>query len=399
MTGTEAGQATKENALPGIDFFTDEVTNLHELVEQTRELGTVVPVLYGGKRNWLINDYAMVRAAFADEEHFASEAFYKFASQPMQGRTLQVMSGEEHRINRALVSRTFFPKPVADIVKPIIEVEAQRCLDRIEGQEAVDLVETFARPFPFTVITRMMGIPVHDEEQFLFWALMLIDFGYDPEAGRRAKQEFDDYMVALVNERRASPGDDLISSLATGELEGTALTDEEILAFCRLIFPAGSDTTYKMLGSLAYLLLRHPQHIAPMLESDEYCQAVVQEGLRLEPPLSFQPRACSKDIVLGGVEIKAGDPMMFGVGAAHRDPKYWDRPNEFDPTRERGNLLTFGHGEHFCLGTHLARRELEVGLKALFGRFPDMALCRDRPVEMIRAVLRGPKSVWVRPHG
>ncbi|MDX1733125.1 MAG: cytochrome P450 [Halioglobus sp.] len=399
MTAESTPTPEPENALPGVDFFRDEVEDLHEMVEHTRAMGTVVPVVYAGRRNWLINDYDTVKAAFSDEEHFSSESFYKFASQPMQGRTLQVMSGEEHRVNRALVSRTFFPKPVSEIVGPIIEAEADRCLDRIEGQTEVDLIEAYARPFPFTVIARMMGIPIHDEEKFLFWALMLIDFGYDPEAGRRAKAEFDEYMTALIHERRANPGGDLISSLATAEVEGTALTDEEILAFCRLLFPAGSDTTYKALGSLVYALLQHPQYIQPMLDDAGFCADVVQEGLRWEPPLSFQPRACSKDITLDGVDIKAGDAMMFGVSAANRDPKHWDDPHVFDPTRERGNLMTFGHGEHFCLGTHLARRELEVGIRAIFRRFPDMCLCADKPVKMIRAVLRGPKSLWVRPAG
>jgi cytochrome P450 len=399
MASDASQQTTTENAIPGIDFFSDEVTNLHELVEKTRELGTVVPVQYAGKRNWLINDYDTVKAVFSDEEHFESAAFYQFASQPMQGRTLQVMSGEEHRLNRALVSKSFFPKPVSDIVKPIIEAEANRVLDRIEGQAQVDLVEAFARPFPLAIITRMMGIPVHDEDKFLFWALMLIDFGYDPEAGRRAKREFDAYMTKLIQQRRSGPGEDLLSSLATAEMEGTALTDEEILSFCRLLFPAGSDTTYKMMGSLVYALLTHPHIVPKMLDSEKYRQAVVQEGLRWEPPLSFQPRVCSKDITLGGVQIKAGDAMMFGICGANNDPKYWDNAREFNPDRKHTTLMTFGHGEHFCLGTHLARRELEVGIKILFERFPDMVLCEDEPVEIIRAVLRGPKAVWVKPHG
>lgn len=399
MSTPENEQPSVDNALPGVDFFFDDVTNLHELVEQTRAINNVVGVMFAGDRKWLVNDYDTVKAAFSDEEHFSSRSFYEFASMPMQGRTLQVMEGEEHRVNRLLVSREFFPKPISAIVAPIIEVEAERFIERIAGEDEVELVEAFARPFPFSVITRLMGIPVHDEERFLFWALMLIDFSYDPEAGRRAKAEFDEYMTALIHERREAPGDDLISSLATAELEGTRLTDEEILAFCRLLFPAGSDTTYKMLGSLVYALLTHPEHIQPMLEDDAYCEAVVQEGLRWEPPLSFQPRACSKDITLGGVHIKAGDGMMFGVSGANRDPKYWDNPAQFDPTRARGTVLSFGHGEHFCLGTHLARRELEVGIRALFRRFPDMRLVPDKPVEMIRAVLRGPRSVWVNLHG
>ena len=90
---------------------------------------------------------------------------------------------------------------------------------------------------------------------------------------------------------------------------------------------------------------------------------------------------------------------MFGVAAAHRDPAYFDDPDTFNPGRPKDALLSFGHGVHFCLGTHLARRELEVGIRELFKRFPDIALCPDKPVEMIRAVLRGPKAVWVRPRG
>ena len=399
MSSQNTSEITTDNVIPGIDFFFDEVQNLPELIEGTRQYGTVVPVSYAGNRNWLVNDYDTVKQVFSDEEHFASEAFYKFASQPMMGRTMQAMSGNEHRVNRALVSKTFFPKPVGEIVKPIIEVEAARMLDRIADEKEVDLVETFARPFPFAVIAKMMGIPIHDEEKFLFWALMLIDFPYDPEAGKRAKAEFDEYMTTLIHQRRDNPGDDLISTLATVELEGTALTDEEILSFCRLLFPAGSDTTYKMMGSLVYGLLLHPEIVPKMLDSEDYRKDVVQEGLRWEPPLSFQPRVCSKDVTVGGVDIKAGDPMMFGVMGANNDPRYWDSPRDFNPERKSGTVMTFGHGEHFCLGTHLARRELEVGIKMLFERFPNMVLCEDKPVEIVRAVLRGPKAVWVRLQG
>jgi cytochrome P450 len=308
------------------------------------------------------------------------------------------MGGEEHRVNRALVSRSFFPKEVRAQIEPLIIPQAHQLLDRIEGQEQVDMVEAFARPYPFTIITRMLGIPVHDDEKFLQWAIKIIDFPWDPEGALRAKAEFDEYMIPLIHARRAEPGDDIISVMATAELEGKTLGDEEILAFCRLLFPAGSDTTYKNLGSLLYAVLSSPELKRQVLEGEEARAAIAQEGLRWEPPTALLPRMCSADTELGGVSLKAGEWVLFGITAANNDPSVFPEPRRFDPSRENKNLA-FGHGEHFCLGSHLARRELEVALQVIFERFPNMCLDPGKPVEIIQGVLRGPRELWVRPTG
>lgn len=384
--------------LPDIDFAHADVPNLRQIIDDLRPLGSVVPVQYHGQRVWLINTHDTLKRAFSDEEHFASEAAYRVHSEPSMGFTLQCMSGEEHRINRALVSKPFFPKQVRALVEPLIEAEAHRWLDRIEGQSEVDLVQAFSRPYPFSVITRMLGIPIHDEQKFLHWAVKLIDYPWDQEGALQARAEFDAYMVPLLAERRREPGEDVLSLLATAEVEGQLLTDEEILSFCRLLFPAGSDTTYKNLGSLLYAVLSQPELRAQALESEANREAIVQEGLRWEPPTALLPRRCSKDIELDGVSIKAGDWMLFGITAANNDPAVFPDPERFDPSRTNKNLV-FGHGVHFCLGSHLARRELEAALKVLLERFPDMALMPDRPVEIIQATLRGPRDLWVYPYG
>jgi cytochrome P450 len=201
----------------------------------------------------------------------------------------------------------------------------------------------------------------------------------------------------VLEDRRVHPGDDVLSTLATAELEGKRLGDEEVFAFCRLLFPAGSDTAYKNLGSLLAAILTTPGMPERARGSDRDRDDLVQEGLRWAPPVALQPRACSRRTELGGVAIEAGSAMLFGIAAANRDAKVFDDPHRFDPDRANKNQhLSFGHGEHFCLGSHLARRELETGIKWLFDRFPKIELAPEHPVEFSGCVLRGPKAVRVR---
>ncbi|MAG30105.1 MAG: cytochrome P450 [Deltaproteobacteria bacterium] len=383
--------------LPDIDFAHAAAPNLHDLLDETRKFGTVVPVKFHGDISYLINGHAELRQAFADEEHFASRAAYRVHAEPSMGRTLQVMEADEHRVNRLLVSRPFLPGRVQGYVEGLITEEATRRLDALESEPEMEMVEGFARPFPFSVITRLLGLPVHDEAQFLGWALKIIDYPWDPVGALRARQEFEDYLRPLVKLRRDDPRDDVLSLLATAESEGKQLEDEEIFAFCLLLFPAGSDTAYKNLGSLLYAILSTPGMRELAKESDQARDDIVLEGLRWMPPTSLMPRRCSADTELGGVALKAGTPMLFGITAANADPEVFPDPRRFEPGRPNKNEhLAFGHGEHFCPGSHLARRELETAIKLIFERFPDLELIPERPVEFFGCVLRGPRDVWVR---
>jgi cytochrome P450 len=388
---------TEELALADLDLAYDEVPDLHERIDGIRDLGPVVPVRFHDQRAWLITAYEEIRQAFSDEEHFASEAFYKEHAAPSMGRTMQAMSGEEHRVNRKLVSRSFLPRRVQGFVEGCITEEAERRVDAMASAPEVDLVEAFARPFPFSVIARLLGLPVEDEPRFLVWALKLIDYPWDPEGALRARQEFTDYLLPVLEKRREEPGDDVLSVLATAEVEGKHLEDEEIFSFCRLLFPAGSDTAYKNLGSLLTAILTTPGMVERARGTDPDRDALVQEGLRWQAPVALQPRACSKDIEFCGVSMKAGDPMLFGLTAGNRDPSVFSDPHRFDPDRANNHQhLSFGHGAHFCLGSHLARRELEVGIKVLFERFPEMRLAASEPIEIVGCVLRGPRELRVR---
>jgi len=140
--------------MPGVDFAYDELPDLHEPLDELRAIGPVVPVTYHGETVWLITRYEELKQAFSDEEHFASKAAYTMHSEPSMGKTLQTMSGQQHRVNRTLVSKPFFPKQIRAAVEAVIAPIADELLDRLNDREEADLVEAFTRPYPFSVIAR-----------------------------------------------------------------------------------------------------------------------------------------------------------------------------------------------------------------------------------------------------
>lgn len=379
-----------------LDFAHAPLPDLHAVLDTLRAHGPVVPVRYHGQITWLILAYAELAAAFADDETFPSKTIYERHSLPVMGKTIQCMAGDEHRRNRALVSHAFRPTLMRRAVETLLEPLADELIDRFVARGEADLVAEFAQRFPFLAITRLLGIPVADEDRLIEWAQKLIEFPWDPEGALRGSREFTHYLQALVAERRARPGDDLVSELANLELNGERLADEEIFSFFRLLFPAGSDTTYKNLGSLLALVLSRPDVAELARASADAIPAIVDEGLRYEPPVALLPRACGKDVHWAGVQLAAGAPLLYGIAAANRDPTVFPDPHRFDPTRKANRHLTFGHGLHFCLGSHLARRELEVALSALLRRLPGLTLAEPEPPPIVGAVIRGPAHVRAR---
>ena len=385
--------------MPDVDFAHDPLPDLHERLAELRQHGPVVPVRHHGARAWLILDHALLKQAFEDYVHFDGAEGYQQIAGPSMGRTLQTMTGDEHRISRALVVAPFLPASVRSYVEALIEPIAYELLDRIAGHREVEFVSAFARPYPFLVITRLLGIPVDDEARFLEWAVKLIDFPWDPEGALRAKNGFYAYMQAIIDERRRNPQGDFLSRLTSAEFEGQRLSDDRILAFLALLFPAGSDTAYKNGSSLFAKVLATPELRELARKGDKERDAIVTEALRWEPPTALLPRMASADVTLGGVKIARGDWTLFGISAANSDPAIFADPRKFDPTRDNREILTFGRSSHFCLGMHLARRELSTALKLVLERFPNMSVKPGQKIEAVSAVLRGVPELIVLPHG
>lgn len=386
--------------MPDLDFGIDELPNMYELFDELREHGPVVPVQCWGGPAWLVLGLAETNQIFLDEENFRASEGYKDLTEPSMGRTLQSLHGDELRRHRAALTPPFLPAKARSYIESLIEPVANELLDAIEGKAEVDFVEAFTRPFPFRVITRLLGIPVSDEPKLLKWAVGIISYPWDPEGALKVKREFDDYMLNVMEERRRHPGDDFITTLVTAQKDGKIEDDEEILTFLRLLFPAGSDTTYKAGGCMFAAVLGDPKLIAMAKGSDADREALVNESLRYQPPTAMLPRRASFDVNVGGAGIKKGDWVILALSGANRDPRAHSEPALFDPARPKAETATFGKGMHFCIGLHLARRELETALRVVFSRFPDIRFKPGFAVEFFTSGLqRGPRQLLVQPNG
>ncbi len=360
------------------------------------------PAMWGkafGMPALLLLSHELVHDAFRDEETFPAADFYGTVVTDVMGRTMQCMRGEEHRVNRALVSPAFRQRIMPLIVPPLLEPVAHELIDRFIDRGSADLVADFTSRYPFIVITRLLGLPRHSEAEIRRWAMGMLDIQNSHDDAMQCSTEFTEFVRPLVQERRTDPSDDLISTLATTEIDGQQLTDDEIFAFLKLLFPAGADTTYLGLGSTLHSLLTDPDQMA-LLRSDPAGNArwAAEEGIRLDPPTAWIPRVNMHDVVWHGIEVPAGTSMMLGVMAANRDPAVYPDPDRFDIARRPTGVMTFGFGTHFCLGAHLARAELEVSLQVILERLPDLTLVDDPGVRItgtIHHLLRGPNRLPV----
>jgi cytochrome P450 len=380
---------------PHIDFASDEVPELHRVLADLRERYRVAPVRYHGKTAYLITRHADVHAAFSDEETFPSAAAYLRHSGPVMGKTIQCMGGEEHRRNRALVSWAFRPRVMTAFVESFLTPVAHQLVDAFIHEDTVDLVASYTTRYAFTVISRLLDLPPTDEADLERWGDGLIAFPWDPDTALEASREFTTYLKPIIDARRKSPGDDLLSGLASAEIDGEQLSDEEIFSFARLLFPAGADTTYRGLGSMLFAVLTHPEVEAAVRGDRSLIPDVVQEALRWEGPTALLPRFAPKDVVWGDAEIPAGSEVLFGITSGNRDASVFEAPDRFEPQRRARNILSFGHGLHFCLGSHLARREMEVSLGVILERLPRLRLVERDEVGISGTVLRGPKQLRV----
>ena len=378
-----------------LDDLPDVAGTLHDL--RSRK-----PALWArgfGEPALLLLTHELVNAAFRDEDTFPAAAFYGTTVTEVLGRNLQCMQGEEHRLNRALVSPAFRQRLMPGLVQPLLEPVAHELVDRFEPDGRADLVADFTGRYPFIVITRLLGLPRHSEAEVKRWAMGMLDIQRSNDHTLECSREFMAFVDPILQERRHDPGDDLLSTLATTEVEGQRLTDEEIFNFLRLLFPAGADTTYLGLGSTLHALLTNPEQMAIVLDDlDTQCRWAAEEGIRLDPPTAWIPRRNPRDVVWHDVEVPAGASMLLGVMAANRDPAVYPEPDRFDVTRQPASVMTFGFGAHFCLGAHLARAELDIALRVILSRLPDLRLADTDGVRItgtIHHLLRGPNRLPV----
>lgn len=371
-----------------------EIPDYHALMRRLRTRERISPVRFAGRPSWLVSRHADVVALLEDETRFSSRALHEANSFPVMGRNVMGMEGDEHRVHKALVAPPFRRSLVESrYVEPILRPLCHELIDRFAERREVDLVVEFTKGFPLSVIARLLGLPIEDEQRFSRWAMALIGYAFLPDEAREAASHFDRMLAPLLEARRREPGDDLLSMLAHAEVEGARLDDELALSFVRVLFAAGTDTTYNAVGSLIHALLTHPEALERVRADRSLLPAAVEEGLRWNGPIGVLPRILPADAEWLGVKMPAGSTILAGLSAATRDPAVFDEPDRFDLERRIKHQLAFGWGQHYCLGAHLARAELVVALDVLLERLPRMRLLEEP--RFVGCVIRGPEQLRV----
>lgn len=311
------------------------------------------------------------------------------------------MDPPEHTRLRKLLNKGFSPS-VVDSLRPQVEDIVERMLKPLERGSEVELMRQFANPLPVRIILEMLGIPQELHATFVDWSRAIAVFRGSPDRTVEQARAAQDALIALtdffrktVAERRRNKGNDLISLLIDIEEEGEVLTEEELYAQCTALLFAGHETTRNLIGNGMYTLLRHPREAAELRDNPEMIRSAVEEVLRYESPVQFTARVLKEDIEICGQYIPKKWTILCMLGAANRDPKQFEEPNQLNLKRLNNQHLAFSAGPHFCIGSQLARLEAQVALSNLLRRFPEMKLIGPRPEWASTFGLRGLKGLPV----
>ena len=362
----------------GIDVFGDsavgDVRDPYPEFHRLQRLGPIHVVEAFGQPVNFVYSYDDVSRVLSDSETFSSVVFEK-SMVMVFGPTILAMDGHEHLAHRSVVASAFRLKALEDWKTKLIEPITHELIDAFAGRGEADLVREFNFRFPIQVIANMLGVPSEDSGLFLRRSIEMISIAVNVERGLAASAALRDYLAPIVEERRRNPKGDLISTLATAEIDGHRLADENIYGFLRLLLPAGAETTYRLLGNVLFGLLTHPEQLEEVKADRDLIPDAIEEALRWEAPVQQTAREIMKDgVEIGGVALEKGDSVNVSLGAANRDETKYDDPDRFDIHRQGPPHLAFGGGAHFCLGAHLGRLETSVAVSAMLDRLEDLRL-------------------------
>jgi cytochrome P450 len=346
-----------------------------------------LPWYPGSGGYWCVLKHADILEVSRDPARFTSTRGIQVGMQDVEkrpnqiARTILEMDPPEHNRHRKLVIRAFTPHAALEMETMVRQI-ARECLETVRPGEVMDLVDALAVPLPMYVIAEMLGVPRSDRPNFKRWSDSMIEAG----GGRRSPAtdasllEMLGYFQRHLAERRRAPKDDLISTLARSEIDGTALTDPEILMFCATLLAAGNETTRNLISGGSLLLMRHPDQRRRLLAEPRLLHNAVEEMLRWWTPVQTFTRRATCDTELRGRRMREGQAVLMLYASANRDEEIWGEDSDrFDIERDHAHLrhLAFGFGEHLCLGAPLARLEARVMFQELLARYPGFELAGE----------------------
>ena len=310
----------------------------------------------------------------------------------------------KHTRLRSLVAKAFNRQKIEGM-RPAVERITEQLLDAIDEKvksgQTFDLIADYAEPLPVKIIADLLGFPESEEHLLRPWSQAIVKMyevnptvQYQSEA-KVAAQEFADYVRALAESRKKTPGADLISDLAIVEENGEKLNMHELVATCVLLLNAGHEASVNAFGNGMVAALQRPDQTALLRDNSRgITNTALEEFMRFDAPLHMFERTATADTEIGGVSIKEGQKIAALIGSANRDETVFSSPELMDLTRDPNPHIGFGAGIHFCIGAPLARLEMSVSLPALWEKYPHMQLAGDA-IRRPTFVLRGYESVAI----
>jgi cytochrome P450 len=349
-------------------------------------------------RFWAVTRYDDVLEVLHDPARFSSQ---NGPAGDVDAPRLPLIQDDppHHDRLRRILSKAFIPRSIAQREERIREIASELMDDirkRASAGEEIDLVHSFSGPFPVNVIAEILGIPTELRDQLRLWRASSSVTGAseigdsDPVA---VMSQMYDTLAQLIESRRAERREDLFSALIeASESDENPLKPEELVGLCQLLWTAGNETTTNLLSNAA-LVLQDSSELLDMVRAESTSMpAIVEEMLRLHSPINCLGRTAMQDVEMHGEKIKEGDLLMVMFASANRDPRHFDRPDEFNPNRQPNDHVALSHGIHFCLGSHLARLEARVGLEALGQLLATLQAQPDAGARIPFGILRG----WMR---
>lgn len=336
--------------------------------------------LFDGRSVWAVTGHALARRLLADPRLSTDRTHpdfpvpaERFANVEQRRVALLGVDDPEHNVQRRMLIPSFSVKRIGAL-RPRIQETVDRLLDAMERQgPPAELVSAYALPVPSMVICALLGVPYADHEFFEECSQRLLR-GPGAADVNRARDELEEYLGALIDRKRTEPGEGLLDELIHRDHPDGPVGREELISFAVILLIAGHETTANMISLGTFTLLRHPEQLAALRAGEATTAVVVEELLRFLSIAEGLQRLATEDMEVAGTTIRKGEGVVFSTSLINRDADVFPRAETLDWDRPARHHLAFGFGVHQCLGQNLARAELDIAMRSLFERLPNLRL-------------------------
>ncbi|MGG3586805.1 cytochrome P450 [Priestia megaterium] len=370
--------------IKSLDLFSQQFhQNPYDYYEKIRphQPFAKVKMLNDVHNTWMAFTYKAAEAVLKDKR-FIKDMRTAFPDEmtdenlPPMARSMLFVDPPDHHRLRSLVQSGFTPKKIEKLRERIEEIAREQAT-LMRSKETVDFIKAYAFPIPIRVICELIGIPSEDQLDFQRWSTALVDVNDDSHYDE-ANMEFMSYLEKLIEQKRVSPEEDLISYLIQVEEGGDGLTVSELYGVIMLLIVAGHETTVNLIANGLLALLTHPEQLTLLKADPSLVVQAIEELLRFNGPVEFSTDRWAKEsFTFMGQQVEKGDHVIVSLASADHDPEVFANPGTLDITREKSSHLAFGKGIHYCLGAPLARLEGEIAIQVLLEEYPNLTLAAE----------------------